>query len=249
MSTGLELLSVSRLGIPFVTPTFRHRTLIAAVTAVRVVDARANRLDQVDGLSTHHPTVWMEPHLALRLCPSGPPIDLEEVTTSQRASIELTIRGVLRSLPEWTPYFLLPVRYLVLPRGSGAISASVSYWPQHVMLATSAFASRAQLTEQILHEMAHQWLYLLEELWQLEKPSTATFRLPSGTTGRSAREVLGAAHVAAVLVHAYSRLPGNADRAAELASYGQRCTAMLDGASLTSEGLLVRELVWEALRV
>ena len=113
-------------------------------------------------------------------------------------------------MPAWAPLLSLPVRYARLHPDGGAISASSRDWPQHVLLADDAFASDAELREQLVHELAHQWLYLIEDIWPLDRPGAARLTLPSGTRDRAPAEVLGAAHVAAALTRMYAsgRRPG-----------------------------------------
>ena len=51
------------------------------------------------------------------------------------------------------------------------MSSMAKPWPQHVLLADEAFAADAELREQLVHELAHQWLYLIEDIWPLDRPA------------------------------------------------------------------------------
>jgi hypothetical protein len=69
----------------------------------------------------------------------------------------------------------------------------------------------------------------MEELWRFERPSARPVMLPSGTANRSPSEVLGAAHVAAVLIRLYTAA-GDAPegRLEKLAVYRAGCLTLLD---------------------
>jgi hypothetical protein len=101
-----------------------------------------------------------------------------------------------------------------------------------------------------VHELCHQWLYLIEEVWALESPGARRVTLPSGTPGRSPADVVGAAHVAIALIRLY-RASGGAPpgRTAHLADYGDQCLRLLDRMDhdLTDAGLDIARRLREAL--
>jgi hypothetical protein len=154
-------------------------------------------------------------------------------------------------MSSWAPLLRLPVRYAQLHPARGAISASSRDWPQHVLLAEDAFATGRELREQVIHELGHQWLYLIEDIWPVQAPGAGTLTLPSGTRDRGPAEVLGAAHVAAVLARMY-RTDGTtwaAARAATLTSYGLGCLDLAAAVSshLTGTGHQIFQRLKEAL--
>ncbi len=191
------------------------------------------------------PLAWLHPENAIRLCTSDSP-GLRDISVVHAAAIRRVVAAVVAVQPGWSGYFALPLRYLLLPDASASISASAAFWPQHVMLSGAVFESDEQLREQLVHELAHQWLYLVEELWPLELPSSRRYSLASGTTGRTAREVVGAIHVASALVQMYN-VTQDWNRTRELRSYGIGCRNVLRMDDLTSTGRVVVELASEVL--
>jgi len=119
-------------------------------------------------------------------------------------------------------------------------------WPQHVLLAEAAFVSERELREQLVHELCHQWLYLVQELWTLADPQAEEVTLPSGTPGRAPDEVLGAAHVAAALIRLYrASCDGPRGRIEHLIGYGNACLESAHG--LTDAGTRLAERLGAAL--
>jgi hypothetical protein len=159
--------------------------------------------------------------------------------------------GLAAGMPAWEPLLSLPVRYARLHPPGGAISASSRDWPQHVLLADEAFASDAELREQLVHELAHQWLYLIEDIWPLDMPGAVLLTLPSGTRDRAPAEILGAAHVAAALCRMYAAAcgPGAGARISALTAYGQGCLELAHAVSadLTEAGNMIAQRLKEAL--
>ncbi len=102
-----------------------------------------------------------------------------------------------------------------------------------------------------MHELAHQWLYLIEDIWPLGAPGAARLTLPSGTRDRTLPKVLGAAHVAATLIRLYGTAggPHAATRISGLARYGQGCLEIAQGAAadLTDAGHQISQRLKEAL--
>ncbi len=171
-----------------------------------------------------------------------PPRHHEQVTT--------TLAGIAALIPAWEQLARLPVRYAALYPANGAISASSTAWPQHILLADDAFATGAELREQLVHELAHQWLYLIQAIWPLDIPGAPLLTLPSGTRGRTPAEVIGAAHVAAALLRLYrtDQTGQAARRAAVLSGYGTACLDLAGAAAadLTTTGILIAQRLKEA---
>ncbi|MFC9472698.1 HEXXH motif-containing putative peptide modification protein [Nocardia sp. NPDC056952] len=150
------------------------------------------------------------------------------MTDEQSVQIEDAIAAAVAVEPSWAPYFELPVIFVQLPSDSRAISASAPHWPQHVMLAPAAFATLDELREQVVHEFCHQWLYLLEEVCPMEvADGSRDLTLPSGTTERSVREVIGAAHVGLALAVLY-RDDDQPAQAEQLRDYAHGCLQVLE---------------------
>ncbi len=235
-------------GLPLLDDGFAARRLLAATAAVRY--AEASRRGLADGMQAAQAGAWLSPAHAFMLSTASTPMPALPLTTPRRQQLTGTLAALAAGMPPWRALLALPVRYARLYPANGAISASSRDWPQHVLLAEEAFATGRELAEQALHELAHQWLYMIEDLWPLQRPAAATLTLPSGTRDRSPAEVLGAAHVAAALIrfyrHDHSRWA--ADRVRALTSYGTGCLDLAGTVSreLTEEGNLIAQRLKEA---
>ncbi|MEO3808777.1 HEXXH motif-containing putative peptide modification protein [Sphaerisporangium sp. B11E5] len=243
LSDPLALLN----GMPFLDDGFTAKRLMAAVAAARHVTA------QREGMRTRNPgrpiESWLGPSAVLLLA-GGPSMPAVPLTAEQKSKVTTALQELASLIPPWAPLTTLPIRYACLRPANGAISASSRAWPQHILLADDAFTTAIELREQITHELAHQWLYLIEELWRLERPSPSLFTLPSGTTGRSPSEVLGAVHVAAVLNRLYVSAGDAPDgRMTRLSGYRMECLALLDQIAdeLTDIGRSIARLLKEAV--
>jgi hypothetical protein len=234
-------------GAPFLDDGFAAKRLLAAVAAVRHVHGRADGL--AEGISTANIDAWLAPARALMLHPHSPSLPARPLNSQRRAQVAQARQEMSTRVSAWSQLLELPVRYALLQPADGAISASSRAWPQHVLLAPEAFATAPELAEQVLHELAHQWLYLIQEVWALTADDAGLFTLPSGTAGRQAWEVLGAAHVAAVLALWYRQPPAaRPDRVEQLRSYGAGCLNLLEGSNaMTDAGRLIAHRVKEAL--
>jgi hypothetical protein len=236
-------------GLPFLDDAFAARRLLAITVAVRYTAACQRGLTA--GMPAGQADAWLSPARASALRASGTPMPARPLTAARSRQVTATLAGLATAMPAWRLLLALPARYMRLHPASGAISASSRDWPQHVLLADDAFATRRELAEQVLHELAHQWLYLIEDIWPLQLPGAASLTLPSGTRDRSPAEVLGAAHVAAVLTRYYRRAPTGhaAGRARVLAAYGAGCLDLASTASsdLTGAGTLIAQHLKEAM--
>lgn len=220
--------------LPFLDRCEEPKHLLAAVVAARYWRAEGNRPRPASDAG-----YWMEPAVACELI-DGPPDHLKEVNPAQRRMVSAAIDSAVAVRPEWHAYFALPVRFLLLPADSKAISASAPHWPQHIMLSHDAFGSAGELREQVVHEFCHQWMYLLEEVCPLERGhSSRDLVLPSGTSERSPREVLGAAHVGLALIDLYSTTSETQGHVDALRAYVRGCLDVADTIEelLTDEGV------------
>ncbi|HEX3956637.1 MAG TPA: HEXXH motif-containing putative peptide modification protein [Trebonia sp.] len=236
-------------GMPFLDDQFASRRLLAVIAAAR--HGAAARQGLAGGVPRQQAEAWLAPARAYLVNAGPTPMPAQPLRAARKQQIACVLGGLAASMPAWAPLLSLPVRYARLYPDGGAISASSRDWPQHVLLADDAFASDTELREQLLHELAHQWLYLIEDIWPLDRPGAARLTLPSGTRDRAPAEVLGAAHVAAALVRMYATAggPGAEARISALTAYGRRCLELAQAASadLTEAGTTIAQRLKEAL--
>src|SRR5712691_5558543 len=235
-------------GLPFIDARFPARRLLAITAAVRYHAARQRGL--AGPVPAQETEAWLGPARTLALSTSCTPMPARPLTATRRQQVTRTLAALTDMMPPWRKLLALPVRYALLYPAHGAISASSRDWPQHVLLADEAFATNRELAEQVVHELAHQWLYLIEDIWPLQRAGAATLTLPSGTRDRSPAEVLGAAHVAAVLLRPYQQAAAghSASRVGALTAYGTGCLDLAGAASgdLTEAGILIAQRLKEA---
>lgn len=235
-------------GCPFLDDGFTDRRLLAAVAAVRHVEGEHAGL--ASAITEAEAEAWLAPARAFMLRGTQP-IPAQPLVPERLRLVKDVLAELATVVPAWRRLLDLPVRYALLDTANGAISASSRAWPQHVLLADKAFSSRTELCEQVLHELTHQWLYLIQEVWALQSPDAGTFRLPSGTAGREPAEVLGAALVVATLLRLYRISPGRqpAERLDRLSTYGAECLALLADRDeeLTDAGRQIARRLKEAL--
>jgi hypothetical protein len=233
-------------GLPFLNDGFAARRLLAMTAAVRYA---ASQRGQAGRCSVAEAEAWLSPARAFGLSTSSTPMPARPLTAARRRQVTGTLAALAGAMPTWRLLLALPVRYARLDPAGGAISASSRDWPQHVLLAEEAFATSRELAEQVMHELAHQWLYLIEDIWPLQLPGATALTLPSGTRDRSPAEVLGAAHVAAVLIRWYRHTATEqaADRIRVLTGYGTGCLNLARTASgdLTGTGTLIAQRLKE----
>jgi hypothetical protein len=250
MTSGMSVPVLSDLhGMPFLDDEFASRRLLAIIAAARHGAAARQGLN--DGLPRQQAEAWLAPARAYLVNAGPTPIPAQPLRAVRKQQITGLLGGLAAAMPAWAPLVSLPVRYARLHPDGGAISASSRDWPQHVLLADDAFASDAELREQLVHELAHQWLYLIEDIWPLDVSGAAQLTLPSGTRGRAPAEVLGAAHVAAALTRMYARVggPGAESRISALTAYGKGCLDLAQAASaeLTEAGTTIAQRLKESL--
>jgi hypothetical protein len=250
MTGGMRVPVLSDLhGMPFLDDEFASRRLLAVIAAAR--HGAAARQGLADGLPRRQAEAWLFPARAYLVNAGPTPMPAQPLRAVRKQQIIGLLAGLAAAMPAWAPLLSLPVRYARLHPDDGAISASSRDWPQHVLLADDAFASDAELREQLVHELAHQWLYLIEDIWPLDAPGTAQLTLPSGTRGRAPAEVLGAAHVAAALTRMYATVggPGTESRISALTAYGNGCLDLAQAASadLTEAGTTIAQRLKESL--
>ncbi|GAA3518197.1 hypothetical protein FHR32_006320 [Streptosporangium album] len=234
MSTALADPMTELGGMPFLDDSFAPGRLLALVLALRHHEA-AQRGLSAD--SAAGPRAWLNPGRAILLNPDRPPVQETELTAAQQEDVVAVLDALPRAVPAWAPLLQLPVRYLLHPP-TGAYSASIRAWPQHIFLAERAFTAPDQIRSQVLHEMCHQWMNLIQEAWPLQTREDRDLTMPSGTTGRSLAEVLGGVHVAMALIRLYRARGGERDRIEDLSRYRSGCLQIIEerSADLTDAG-------------
>jgi hypothetical protein len=235
-------------GLPFLDDGFAATRLLALTAAVRHCTA-AQRGVQT-GITDPGIEAWLAPSRAYLLSTAYGQMPALPLPPRASQQVKGTLAALAETMPAWRALVALPVRYASLYPPSGAISASSTAWPQHVLLADDAFATNRELREQLVHELAHQWLYLIAAIWPLDRPAAPLLTLPSGTRGRSPAEVIGAAHVAAALLRLYRHdgSPGARQRKVTLTSYGTGCLELAGSAArdVTPTGTLITQRLKEA---
>jgi hypothetical protein len=208
-------------GMPFLDDWFDAGRLLAAVVSVRQVQAKRQGL-----LPLHDPMGWLEPEQAVRCRANAEPVASYPMSQDRRKLVQEAREDISRLVPAWGQLVAwLPVNYLM--REGDALSGSSFWWPQHVFIGEASFSSVLELREHVLHEQCHQWLYLLEEIFAIDLVDSPGLTLPSGTSDRTPREVIGAAHVAAALIRLY-RAAALPDHVGPLTDYGRGCLDLLN---------------------
>jgi hypothetical protein len=212
-------------GIPFLDTEFRPETLLAAVAVVRRDRVGNDTLSLISMLTPDSGIAAGGGRRAEEF-----ELNARPLKASQQEAVAEAIKGLTEVVPHWGPLAALPVRFQLMRR-DGAISASVDSLPQHVFLSTEAFSSKTQLREQVLHELSHNWLYLIAEIWRLhDRQFTVVSTLPSGTPDRSPAEVIGAAHVVTNILTLQASSPYlTPDRERQLSEYLDGCIRLIEG--------------------
>jgi hypothetical protein len=217
--------------------------------AAQLLDGVATaRRERGAGLVPWHDSVrsYLTPELAVRVYGGDSVHDPFTVGAAPpdadfAARLETARTEIVAAMPQWRAAFSLPVRVMIVPTSS-YFGYSISSSPQHIYLASldDQLRDPRLLLENYLHEFAHVWLYLIQEIHPFEAPAhRLAYTLPSGTSGRTVTATIDAAYVAAVLRRYYARLE-NAPRRRELTAYVAGCLVQIkDDPDLTETGLSV----------
>ena len=166
------------------------------------------------------------------------------LTVSQLAEVKRGLAEIEQHVPAWKPLLSGPVIFMHLDT-KGLYSLTNPVIPQCVFLGDEAFASLERLPETLVHELAHIWLGLINEIAPLVRLDDAElFTLPSGTSGKTALGVIFAAHFAAAAIVYYEASPTTkgTERLVYLRDYLSGCLQLLHRASgMTAEGCRVVE--------
>jgi hypothetical protein len=210
-------------GFPWIQSAFDMRAFLHAVAAVRAHHARRLGHPVHPAEELFNPevagTLWSEQLGSSRMAGRPP-------TARERTRIHEALRDIARARHHWRALTGIPLVFYVLEHDD-VISASAFLQPQQIFLSRRALASPRESREQVLHELVHIWLYMVEELWRLHPhDAPSRFILPSGRPNKNATEIIGAAFVTCVLGK-YHRVRGWSSRAEELVEYARRCLERL----------------------
>lgn len=226
-----NIIEASIGGVPFIDAGFEPRRLLAAVAATRLhrrkIDPETLPRDRLEAV--------LKPEFAVELYKGYQRVRLptENLSLEELSRIKQAQADLINHRPEWARLISLPIRFMKMTGSSQSISASIDVLPQHVFLSAEAFVSDKELREQILHETCHNWLYLISEVWRLHwTASRVLLTLPSGTTNRTPSELIGALHVASVLLLYYGSDEHMAEvQARDLAGYRAGCLELASAIS------------------
>jgi hypothetical protein len=214
-------------GLPFLDNSFSAERLLAAIACHRHLE-----LVEEAPLNGDRARQLLLPAFARALraqagvnAPIGP---THAPDARQSSMLSAALRMIAGARPDWQPLVDLPVRIRIAV-ASNAISFSTNAYPQHVFLSEEAFSTRAELQEQLIHELCHNWMYLTEEFSKFSRESSRSLTLPSGTAGRSPSELIGATHVALTLVNWYAGISSRIaqERLRQLSQYASGCCTLL----------------------
>jgi hypothetical protein len=216
-------------GAPFLDDSFNTAALLSMVAAARTVEAEHTGLaSPLSPTRAADASRWLSPSGVYQLRPGEIAMPARPFPPGCKRQVKEALDELGEGLPAWRNLLALPVRYARLFPDRGAVSASSRSWPQHVLLADAAFADRAVLRCQLVHELAHQWLYLVQEIWPLQTRGQQDLTLPSGTSHRSLAEVIGAVHVVTTTVRMHRVFTDAAPERLEfLTRYGQGCLKLI----------------------
>src|SRR5450755_938511 len=115
MTTAAARTSLAALdGLPFVDDGFASTRLLAAVAAVRYVDAERRGLADGIGADTGQIGAWLAPPRAFLLNAGSTPMPAVPLASAREQLITDALAGLAAGLPPWAPLLSLPVRYGLL---------------------------------------------------------------------------------------------------------------------------------------
>ncbi|MGW1056197.1 hypothetical protein [Streptomyces sp. NPDC002521] len=187
-------------GMPFIDDdSFRLKALLTAVALVR----RSAEPEAFTSLGA-----YLDPENAQRIFDRHARSKVEdlawdEVPPAESSEAERSSRCIAESMQAWRPLFHMPKRYRRMATSTSSTSVLV---PQTIYLGPGAFRDEETLRETLIHEHAHIWLNFIAEVYDLQVPQAPNdYVLPSGTSGTSGktyRGVMFAAHFAAAAASA-----------------------------------------------
>jgi hypothetical protein len=191
-------------GVPFLdTADLKPRTLLTAVASVRRNTAPQAHPRLADYLDPANAGVVFAAHAV------STPMDVpwQELPVEDQAAIDRSVARITDTSPDWQPLLAVPIRYRKMPTSTSSTSVLV---PQTIYLGPPAFRTQNVLDETLVHEHAHVWLNFIAEVFDLQLPDAPhDYVLPSGTSGKTLRGVLFAAHFAAAAALLFQRRSTN----------------------------------------
>ena len=185
-------------GVPFISNIFRPNTLITAVACSRNNSAPKNFPNLADYFSPENArSIYKRLARSKVEEPASTSLSAEELE-----SVKISTENIQSALPQWNSLFSIPIKYRKLfDPMSSSTSALI---PQTIYLGQRAFSSTILLEEVLVHEHAHTWLNFIMEIYDLQlETAPCDYVLPSGTSGKTLRGVLAAAHFSAAALIFY----------------------------------------------
>lgn len=229
-------------GVPFISKTLRPNTLITAVVCSRHNSAPEDYPNLVDYFSPENAR-----SIYKRLANSK----VEELASTSLSveelrCVKISTKNIQSALPQWNNLFSIPIKYRKLFNPMSSSTSALI--PQTIYLGKRAFSSTILLEEVLIHEHAHIWLNFIMEIYDLQlETAPCDYVLPSGTSGKTLRGVLAAAHfaAAALIFYQHQRLAkGTEPRQEYLERYLSGC---LQAASNRQYFTPMGHLVFETL--
>lgn len=211
-------------GIPFISEHFRISSFLTAVACAR--QHRGNLVDfQLNSLAEY---LNEENAVKVYNLLLGRSLDMkgESISMIEKSKIGVSIKEIAELSPGWELYFSLPVVTRKISQNVfGFSNASI---PQHIFLNCKVWDCGDELREQYLHEFAHIWFYMINELWVFHKDDAKEHLLPSGSAMKSPTGVLNALFVALVLSKFYVGAGESwVERKEKLLNYVDDCVVLL----------------------
>lgn len=229
-------------GLPFINDDAQATILLTAVACIR----RNSEPDAHEVLADY---LMPENARALYKHLARSQVDEFESTpcsSLERQKIAAATANVCQTNEGWRCFFAIPIRYrkLVQPMSSST-SALI---PQTIYLGKRAFESNIPLEEVLVHEHAHVWLNFVMEAYDLQtEDAPRDYVLPSGTSGKTLRGVMAAAHFAAAALKFYRRQNNQSASSSRQAYLRQYLAGCLDIASQRPSFTPMGSLVARAL--
>ncbi|WP_420232280.1 aKG-HExxH-type peptide beta-hydroxylase [Pseudomonas sp. ABY48] len=185
-------------GLPFIDDGVHPGSLLAAVACGR----RNSAPDAHEAL-----TDYLDPENARALFKRLASSQVDELDSTQCSAVErrkiaTAIARIGMTSEAWRGFFAIPIRYRKLFQPMSSSTSALI--PQTIYLGSRAFDSPVPLEETLVHEHAHIWLNFVMEVYDLQtQEAPRDYVLPSGTSGKTLRGVMAAAHFAAAALKYY----------------------------------------------
>jgi hypothetical protein len=185
-------------GLPFINDDAQAMTLLTAVACIR----RNSAPDAHEALAD-----YLLPENARALFKRLARSQVDEFESTPCSSLEqqeiaAATARICQINEGWHLFFAIPIRYRKLVQSMSSSTSALI--PQTIYLGKRAFESNIPLEEVLVHEHAHVWLNFVMEAYDLQtEDAPRDYVLPSGTSGKTLRGVMAAAHFAAAALRFY----------------------------------------------